>query len=219
MTVADGERDFRFRRFSDDFAQILRERIGQGELRSGERLNEVQLAREFGISRSPIREALQALAGEGLVEFVAGKGAYIGGISVQEVRDLGAVREALETHAVRIISDEIGADGIAALQASLDIAGGYRSHVQDLDFHETILRLTGNARLEQSATAVAAQLRLARSRSAQCPGRIAEARQEHRAIIAAIQEGDRGTAVGQMRAHIQRATHNACLALADQPSE
>lgn len=214
MTITSGEREFRLRRFSDDFAQILRERILTGELHSGERLNEVQLGKEFGISRSPIREALQALAGEGLVEFVAGKGAFVGGLTVQEVRDLGGVREALETHAVGIVAGSVDSAGIVALDASLEVHDGYRSKDEEPDFHSMMLRLAGNPRLEQAAAAVTARLRLARSRSALRPGRIAQARAEHEAIVTAIQGNDRQAAIEHMRTHIHRATENACAALA-----
>lgn len=216
MTFDAGDGGFRLRRFSDDFARILRERILAGELEAGSRLNEVQLSKEFGISRSPIREALQALAGEGLVTFVAGKGAFVGGITAQEARDLGAVREALETHAVGIVADRIDDAALAALEAVLavDESGYADGGVGRIDFHATLLRLSGNERLEHAAMVVAAHLRLARSRSATQPGRVSDASGEHRLILEALRAGDRQGAIDAMRLHLQRATENACAALA-----
>jgi GntR family transcriptional regulator, rspAB operon transcriptional repressor len=205
---------FRQRRFSDDFAKLLRARILSGELDAGQRLNEVQLSKEYGISRSPIREALQGLAGEGLVQFIAGKGAFIGGLTVADARDLGGVREALETHAVGIVVDRLDAENLAMLRASVDVLeGSYADDVDRFDFHGTILRLSGNPQLEHHAASVTAHLRLARSRSAATTGRLAEAGGEHRKILAAIERGDRRAAVEAMRSHIQRATQNACTAL------
>lgn len=205
---------FRQRRFSDDLARLLRARILTGELGSGQRLNEVQLAKEYGISRSPIREALQALASEGLVHLIAGKGAFVGGLTVEEARDLGGVREALETHAVGIVAERIDAATLAVLRESIDLhEGSYSGADEPVDFHRTILRLTGNARLEQHAAAVAARLRLARSSSATRAGRVAAAHDEHRSILAAMERGDRPAAVEAMRLHIRRATDNACAAL------
>lgn len=205
---------FRQRRFSDDFAKLLRARILSGELDAGQRLNEVQLAKEYGISRSPIREALQALAGEGLVQFTAGKGAFVGGLTVADARDLGGVREALETHAVGIVVDRLDAESLAMLRAAVDVLeGSYAADDDRFDFHGTILRLSGNPQLEQHAASVTAHLRLARSRSAATTGRIAEARGEHGTIFAAMERGDRHAAIEAMRSHIQRATQNACAVL------
>lgn len=219
MTIG-GESGFQVRRFSDDFARILRERILTGALAAGERLNEVQLSKEFGISRSPIREALQALSGEGLVQFVAGRGAFVGGLTAEEARDLGAVREALETHAVGVVASRLDERALALLEQSLSVdEAGYVDGGQGtLDFHATILRLTENSRLEQAALSVAAHLRLARSRSATRPGRVAEASDEHRVIFEALRRGRREAAVEAMRVHIQKATENACAALQEATS-
>lgn len=214
MSDATSGSGFQQRRFSDDFARLLRVRILSGELEAGQRLNEVQLSKEYGISRSPIREALQALAGEGLVRFVAGRGAFVGGLTVQEARDLGGVREALETHAVGMVVDRLDPGALAMLRASVDVLdGGYLDEDDAADFHSTILRLTGNSRLENHAASVTAHLRLARSRSATREGRVAAASAEHRTILAAIESGDRTAAVEAMRVHIRRATDNACAAL------
>lgn len=203
---------FAVRRFSDDFARILRQRILSGEIAGGERLNEVQLASEYGISRSPIREALMVLAGEGLITFVAGKGAFIREITVEEVRQLGEVREALESYAVELVAANATADQVGQLMARQDVTDHAAGSADD-DFHALILELSGNERLTQYARHVISRLRMARARSAGVPGRLGDAAAEHAAIAKAIEVGDARTAADAMRAHIRAATESACVAL------
>lgn len=207
--MADGA--FEVRRFSDDFARILRERIVRGEMAGGDRLNEVQLSQEYGISRSPIREALMSLAGEGLVTFVAGKGAFVREVGIDEVRDLGEVRQALESFAVERIATTATPEQLDRLTEHL----GVGDHVggSDADFHRLLLELAGNERLTQYAQHVIARLRMARARSADLPGRIGEATAEHRAIVDAVRSGDAAAASAAMREHVARATESACAAL------
>lgn len=200
------EQNFTVRRFSDDLTRILRERILSGDLKSGERLNEVKLAEQYGISRSPVRESMQVLAGEGLVRLVAGRGAFVGGLDADEVRELGQVREAIECHAARLITERASASDIDELERSIDALEDTKP---DEDFHSALLRLSRNSRLEQLGRSVAAQLRLARSRSAQRPGRLAEAAAEHRVIVDAIRSGDVEHATAAMRDHVAAATESA----------
>ncbi|GAA1062330.1 GntR family transcriptional regulator [Agromyces bracchium] len=206
------EATFAQRRFSDDFAGILRRRILDGEMKGGDRLNEVQLSNEYGISRSPIREALMALAGEGLVTFVAGKGAFVREVTVQEVRELGQVREALESFAVELVAQNATPEQLEALAENSGV-GASSGVVSDDDFHRTILDLAGNERLTQYASHVIARLRMARSRSAGVPGRVEDAAAEHAAILTAIRAGDTSAASEAMRSHLRAATESASAAL------
>lgn len=200
------DQSFTVRRFSDDLTRILRERILSGDLESGDRLNEVKLAEQYGISRSPVRESLQALAAEGLVQLVAGRGAFVGGLDADEVLELGQVREAIECHAARLITERASAADIDELARSVD---ELEDGDPDEDFHRVLLRLSRNTKLEQLGASTAAQLRLARSRSALRPGRLAEAAAEHREIVAAIRTGDVEQATAAMRAHVAAATESA----------
>lgn len=206
------ESGFTVRRFSDDFARLLRGRILGGDLQPGERLNEVHLAERYGISRSPIREALQALAGEGLVTFVAGKGAFVHELTASEVQNLGEIREALESQAARLVAERATATQVDELERSVAVT---ETPGEDADFHAVMLRLSGNPRLEFLGGSTAARLRLARTQSATDPERVARATDEHRAIVAAIRAGDVETAGVAMREHVARATESATRRLID----
>jgi DNA-binding GntR family transcriptional regulator len=200
---------FTVRRFADDFVPLLRNRILSGELEEGERLNEVKLAEQYGISRSPIREGLQALAAEGLVRLVPGRGAFVTAMTPEEVRELGQLREAIESHAARLVAESADPQAIETLARSVDLLENLDAAT---DFHTVLLQVAGNSRLEQTGLSIAARLRLARSRSATRPGRLDEAAEEHRAIIDAIRTGDPDIAGAAMRAHIARATESAVSA-------
>jgi DNA-binding GntR family transcriptional regulator len=197
---------FLVRKFADDFVPLVRERILSGEIPEGERLNEVKLAEQYGISRSPIREGLQALAAEGLVNLVPGRGAFVAAMTEEDVREIGQVREALECHAARLVAEAADPDAIAQLARSVD---ALEFSEPGEDFHTVLLRVAGNTRLEHVGLSVAARLRLARSRSATRPGRVDEAAEEHRAIVEAIRTGDPEAASAAMRSHIARATESA----------
>lgn len=204
--MSDGE--FTVRRFSDDFAKLLRGRILGGDLQPGERLNEVHLAERYGISRSPIREALQALSGEGLVTFVAGKGAFVQELTAQEVINLGEVREALETQAARLVAVRATADQLDELERSASITDDPNGEGPSA-FHLVLFRIAGNPRLELIGVSTAQRLRLARARSASDGQRLVQATAEHHEVVAALRAHDPDRASALMRDHIKRATESA----------
>lgn len=204
---------FTVRRFSDDFAKLLRGRILSGDLQPGERLNEVHLAERYGISRSPIREALQALAGEGLVTFVAGRGAFVHELTSDEVTNLGEIREALESQAARLAAERATPEQLARLADSAAVDGVLDTD-GSTDFHAVLLNVAGNPRLEFLGVSTAARLRIARTQSAADPDRVALATAEHREILDAIRAGDPDAAGAAMREHVARATESAARRVA-----
>ncbi len=87
---------------SNQSEAVLRELILSGELPPGSRLNEVELAASLGISRGPLREAIQRLVAEGLLTLIAHRGAHVRTFHPEELRDLYELREALETHGCKL---------------------------------------------------------------------------------------------------------------------
>jgi DNA-binding GntR family transcriptional regulator len=100
--------------------EVLRTMILDGTLAPGERLNEVHLSQALGISRGPLREAIQRLASEGLVEAVTHRGVYVRSFSARELSDFYELRIALETHAVRLAARYSPQDRIDELGQMLD---------------------------------------------------------------------------------------------------
>jgi DNA-binding GntR family transcriptional regulator len=209
--MTDLSKRFQPRKFGDEAADVIRQLILSGELPSGERLNEVALAQRLGISRSPIREALNALAGEGLINFTPGKGAFVPEFDVDTVRQLGEARRALECEAVRLavahVSEAVLDEIVAVLEkTSLSVRGEGEPHSHVPDFHALIISNCGNQVIEQMASSVNRQLRLARSVSfAQNPARVRAAVEEHIRIAEAIRRRDAVAAAAAMHDHLSQA--------------
>src|SRR3546814_4859168 len=133
----------------------LEQAIMSGELKPGERLSETTLAKRFGISRGPLREAIGRLEGRNLVERVTNLGARVISLRADELIDLMVIRESLEGMACRLAAVRIKPAELKGLQRMLDqhardeaiVSGrGYFPGGGDLDFRHRIVRASGNAR-------------------------------------------------------------------------
>ena len=136
--------------------QTLRQAILRGELKPGERLMEVRLAKKLGVSRTPIREAIRKLELEGLVLMIPRRGAEVAEITEKSMRDVLEVRRALEVLAVSLSCDRISGEQIEALKEaaeefdrSLTLDDVTRTAEADVHFHDIIYRSTDNQRLIQ----------------------------------------------------------------------
>lgn len=199
--------------FSSRAVDVLRSMVLRGQLASGERLNEVELAGALGISRGPLREAIQRLISEGLLTAISGRGAFVRTFTPESLGDLYEVRIALEVHAVRLAAAAAGQDDIAELRSMLDRTGeavtGGSSYPEALDFHERLVALSGNSALRAAATEVHRQLSLARSRSGQVSERAREALDEHGAVLDQVARGDADKAADLMTLHLRSSLRNA----------
>jgi DNA-binding GntR family transcriptional regulator len=153
---------FRPRRFAEDVVTILRQMILSGELAAGERINEIKLADRLKISRSPIREAMQTLAGEGLVISVSGRGAFVASFDMEAVDHLLEVRATLECAAARfatVRADDASLDELEAFLMRTKDALGDTGHPypRDLDFHEQVVAMSGNPKLMDTVRGVTTQ--------------------------------------------------------------
>lgn len=134
----------------------LRQAILKGELEPGERLMEMQLAEQLGVSRTPIREAIRKLEEEGLVTMIPRRGAIVAKITEKDLKDVLEVRSSLERLAATLACERMTEEDIAALvkaneefEASLD-GGDITVQAQcDEAFHDVIYKATDNLRLIQ----------------------------------------------------------------------
>jgi DNA-binding GntR family transcriptional regulator len=191
----------------------LEKAIMEGELGPGERLSESGLARRFGISRGPLREAIGQLEGRKLVTRVSNQGARVVSLSNEDLLDLLQVRESLEGMACRLASQNMSEAGLARLEDLLTVheeadamqAGrGYSQEAGDGDFHQLILDACGNARLSgMLGRELYSLLRLYRHRLSMRPGRPAKALDEHKQIVAALRARDPDAAEATMRVHLR----------------
>jgi len=191
-------------------------------LKPGQRLSEVELANALGISRSPVREALQRLANEGLAQLVPNKGAFIATFSLDKIRELYEVRGALEGMVAYLAAARSSSEQVQNITDLLIHTGeeigdsGARAYPAALDFHAQLAELAGNQELAEIAMEVSTQIQLARSLSASLPGRASIAFDEHQLILEAIAAGDPAVAEQRMREHIHRSMESTVRILSDE---
>ena len=202
---------------SANLAALAFERLEQaimaGDLKPGERLSETTLAKRYGISRGPLREAIGRLEGRNLVERVANQGARVISLRNEELIDLLVIRESLEGMACRLAASRIKPAELKRLHKMLEqhaqdeaiVSGrGYFQGGGDLDFHYLIVKASGNARLFQMLDEeLYSLLRLYRQRLSTRPGLPKQALEEHRRVLDALDARDPDAAEAAMRAHIQ----------------
>ncbi len=184
--------------------------ITRGDLRMGDRINEVTLANTFGVSRGPIREACRGLAERGLLTVVPNRGAFVRTISVEQSKRLYEVRAGLFGYAGFLLADRPQPELLERLgelvktmdeaAANGDVAAYYPVN---LEFHRTILEATGNDELARSYQNLVAQLHLFRAQSLMPPGRLRQSNQEHRQIVEAIASGQPGVAFEALHGHVE----------------
>lgn len=189
----------------------LAEMIASGSLKAGQHLVESELAEQLGVSRQPIREALQRLAVDGWVELRPSYGAYVHVPTAEEVTQLLGVRSVLEAYSAREAAQhatkehvarlrELYDAGLAALSAD-DHAGLVAANA---DFHTFIAVISGNRVLTELISQVGRRVRWYYTPLARPRGR--DAWDEHEALITAIGDHDADVAERLMRAHTERAT-------------
>ena len=196
----------------------LRRSVLSGRFQPGERLNEVEIAASLGVSRGPVREALQYLGSEGLISLVAHRGAFVPTFTAKRLGQLYEVRIALEGMAARIAAERGSTADIDDLRLTLEETVRALNalddvpYPSDLDFHRRIISISGNPELLGHTEKVHLQLTLARSRSGYQPQRARRAYQEHVLVFEALVDRDADAAEGAMREHLESSLHSAtCL--------
>lgn len=202
--------------------ESLREAIIMGRLRPGERLMELALAEELGVSRTPVREAIRKLELEGFVVMVPRKGAYVAGITDKDITDVFEVRAALEALAAGLAAERITEDEIEALQRAVVQPFDDRSPdinavvAWDTEFHNMIYRASRNERLSQIVTNLGEQIQRFRMTTLSLPGRTKEALLEHQAIAEAISERQIELARSLAEQHIENAENSLLQAMEEE---
>jgi DNA-binding GntR family transcriptional regulator len=195
--------------------ESLREAIIHGRLHPGERLMEIQLAEELGVSRTPVREAIRKLELEGLVLMIPRKGAYVSQISMKDIADVFEIRRALEGLAARLAAERATEEEIERLERALiriaevaeadDLNGAV---ALDTDFHEELMAASHNPRLSQMVSNLREQIHRFRLTSLSHPGRVKLAVEEHRKIVDAIASHDSELAQNLAYEHIENAENS-----------
>lgn len=190
-------------------ASRLRQRIYQRELVPGEAIDELELCKVFGISRTPLREALKVLHSEGLVELIPRRGCRVKKLELEELRDLFPVMAVLEGLCAReALQRATPADmtHLEALHAQLETfaaAGDINKYYEiNFQFHQAVQQISGNRWLQRVAMDLRKMLRLSRHTQLTLADRLSRSIAEHRQIMDAFRRRDAVAVEETMKQHL-----------------
>ena len=210
MEVNMGNKINRYQPLGTIVFEKLKDSILKGELKAGQRLMESKIAKDLGVSRTPVREAIRKLELEGLVVMEARKGAYVSDISFKDIIDTLEVREALETFAVKLAVEKNKVEDISEIEKlNLSFQNAYKNKdvkkmVEcDTEIHKAIINLSENRKLisfMEELNEIMQRFRLIFFNETYNPERID---QEHQDVIKAIKNKDMEKAQDAMRNHLR----------------
>ena len=187
----------------------LEQRIIEGELGIGKRLDEAELSKHYGVSRTPVREALQRLAESGLAEHLPRRGTFVSTPSLSVLVEMFEVMAELECMAVRLATRRATSADIDALtesneacRAAFEAGDTKRYYELNAAVHRQIYKMSGNSFLTVEAQRLHDRLRPYRRLQLRVRGRMGESMNEHDMILAGIRDGNTQQAVDTMRRHI-----------------
>ncbi|WP_420724177.1 GntR family transcriptional regulator [Hwanghaeella sp. LZ110] len=195
-------------------ADMVRENLEQliitGALGNGDRLDEVRLAAQFDVSRTPVREALQMLTATGLVEHIPNRGTFVRHPDFPEMIEMFEVMAELEALCARLAARRIQTAQLIKMQEAAAACENALQHgtlddyyLENERFHFLIYQASGNGFLAAEATRLQKRLKPFRLMQLRVRGRMKQSMQEHREILAAIQAGDESLAAKALRGHVK----------------
>lgn len=196
-------------RRADMIADELEELVFSGEFGDGDRLDEVKLAAQFGVSRTPLREAFQRLVASGLAEQIPRRGVFVrqpGPVELMEMFETMAEIEGVcgRLAALRISEQaiEVLAEANKRCQQAIDDSDVDAYYRENEVFHHFIYQQSGNAFLEQEALRLHRRLKPFRRHQLRLRGRMAQSMSEHEDIVAALKAGTPEVAAEALRGHV-----------------
>ena len=189
-----------------EVAELLRQRIFNRELTPGSWIDELKLAEEYGISRTPLREALKVLATEGLVTMKLRRGAYVTEVSERDLTDVYHLLSLLESDAAGVVATQASEAQLKDLQTlhrELEKSVSNRERFFQINerFHMRLLEIADNRWRDQMVADLRKVMKLKRHNSLLKSGRIQESLAEHQAIMNALLSRDATASAQAMQTH------------------
>ena len=202
--------------------ETLREAIVNGVLNPGERLMEIQLAEELGVSRTPVREAIRKLELEGFVIMVPRRGTYVADLSIKDINEVFEVRTSLDVLAAGLAAERITEEELEQLERLLVQIGEYIEN-GDMDkiveadslFHDILYCASRNDRLVGIINNLREQLTRFRSISMAYPGRLKNTLEEHTRMVEALAQRNVESAQQLAVKHMENSEQTLLLDLAE----
>ncbi|MEY3513628.1 MAG: hypothetical protein RL420_651 [Pseudomonadota bacterium] len=190
----------------EEVAELLRQRIFARELAPGSWIDEMRLAEEYGISRTPLREALKVLATEGLVTMKMRRGAYVTEVNDKDQRDVYHLLSLLESDAAGVVAAQASDLELAELESihqelSAVVGNTDKFFAINERFHMRLLEIANNRWRDQMVADLRKVMKLNRHNSLLKSGRIEESLREHQALLAALLARDVSASVARMQTH------------------
>ncbi len=196
-------------------AAQIRGRIVDGTFPPGSQLGEVQLAGRLNVSRGPVREALQRLIQEGLLENRRNRGVFVASLDGDDVADIYLARRAIEREAVTILvrlADDAAFDRLDELVEDMSSAaerGAWEDLADaDLHFHESLVRSSNSKRLQRMFSTLLIETRMCLARLESAYPVHKRLVQEHRNLLGAMRQGDKRAALALIDAHLNDAVND-----------
>jgi DNA-binding GntR family transcriptional regulator len=194
----------------DKIYELLKDSVIRHRFKPGERLLDQEIADKLGVSRTPVREALNRLGAEGLVSIIPRRGVFVTDLSPEDIRDLYQVREVLEVLAVRLAVPLLTDKDFAqlrqisdAFKAALDRDDHMTCFKLDREFHDKLAELSGNAKLREINEHLGSSIQISRWRHCQDGSRHQLSFEEHEEIMDALAQRDADLASHLIRNHIR----------------
>ena len=194
--------------------------INKGILSPGERLMEIQIAEEMGVSRTPVREAIRKLELEGFVVMIPRRGTYVANISIKDINEVYEIRSALDILAGGLAAERINDDEIEEMRELLLIS---EKHIEennlakivetDSKFHDVLYTASRNERLVSIISNLREQITSIRGQSMNYPGRLVDTLDEHKEIVESIAARDIDRAQEAVRVHLENAEQTLLKAI------
>ena len=198
----------------EEVAELLRQRIFSRELEPGSWIDELKLAEEYGISRTPLREALKVLAAEGLITMKVRRGAYVTEVSEKDLVDVYHLLSLLESDAAGEVAKratDAELEELQALHQDLEAAEPDREKFFEINerFHMRMLELADNKWRNQMVADLRKVMKLNRHNSLFKSGRVTQSLQEHRDLLHALIQRNAEDAVNRVKTHFKNGLNAA----------
>ncbi len=193
-------------------ARRLTEAVMDGTLAPGRQLGEVELATQLGVSRGPLREAMQRLVQQGILRSEPHRGVFVVELTADDVTDIYLARSAVEAAACRIVlrrHPQRTADRLSAACAAMAAAAGQRDPralaAADMELHQVLITESGSPRLARMADTLFVETRMCLSALTVTYGAPVDLVSEHAAIIEALRAADEELLIELLEAHMRDA--------------